>query len=211
MRQEYMEHVARECNAVLQDDVEADDRLRSVGATGGTSGGSRPGDSHSEQRSRSKTSSRSPSVKKSGKQAHSSSKRERERSEARAGESPERPLVSAGSFQIGIAGMTGRGKSSLVNALLGADVEQTGAIELQQPIRVHVHPRAEALVLWEVPLPEPPSSERAISSWFHANALRTLDALVLVVGTSLSEPDRLVAKLASQQYNIPGAHHPILR
>ena len=200
-----MEHVASECDAALHEDVEVDDRLRSVGVIGTTSGGSRQGDSHSEQRSRSKASSRSPSVKKSGKQTRSSSKRERERIEALAGESPERPLVGAGSFQIGIAGATGRGKSSLVNALLGVDVEQTGAIELQQPIRVHVHPRAEALVLWSVP--EPPSTERAISSWFHANALRTLDALVLVVGTCLSEPDRLVAKLASQQYSIPGAHH----
>lgn len=204
LRQEYMQQVIRECSSALKEEGDLDS---TSGATGNPTidrlGEPQP---HFEKPSRTKASGRS-SHPTSSRSSHPASSRKQSRSsfQTSMSQSPERPLGGANYFQVGIAGATGRGKSSLLNALLGAEVEHTGAIELQQPIRMHMHPRAEALVLWEVPLLEQMRSERDLSDWFHANALQTLDALVVVVGTSLTEADRLVAKLARQQYGIPGA------
>ncbi|KAG1173283.1 hypothetical protein G6F70_005942 [Rhizopus microsporus] len=125
--------------------------------------------------------------------------------EIRAKAEAEIQLDTVSFYNVAVVGMSGTGKSSLVNAIRGyKDTDKraakVGEVETTAVPRPYPHPDLTTMVIWDMPGVGTKSHPR--ETYFEDNYLCAFDLLVIVLGNRLMQDD-IDISLKAKQYQIP--------
>jgi len=108
-------------------------------------------------------------------------------------------------YNFGVAGTSGSGKSSMINALRGFKDSQRGAavvglVECTTSIEKYEYPNHPHVVLWDIPGGGTPKQKA--DSYFLGNKLYAFDMLIIVTANRFTDLDLIIAESA-HKYNVP--------